>query len=192
MKQSKHCSGELTCHKDLQAKNQPKTEGTFFEGTGVSCDVWKPRENLTKLGHACCGPSGEAPTSKLGSTSGAPCLPATKLPRRGPESGAVLAFSSAPRLELERASSGAGFKLATPSSDCGNGQMAVGQKKVPKDGTLVSGSMDQNLRSPGGLILTHTQIGLPLTWNQLQKGTIWVQCCWTGGGSFWCTPERKL
>ena len=36
--------------------------------------------------------------------------------------------------------------------------MAVGQKYVPIFGTLVSGSMDQNLRSPGGLILTHTQI----------------------------------
>ena len=36
--------------------------------------------------------------------------------------------------------------------------MAVGQKWVPVLGTLVNGKMDQNLRSPGGLILTHTHM----------------------------------
>ena len=39
-------------------------------------------------------------------------------------------------------------------------QLAVGQKCVPIFGTLVSGTMDQNLWSPGGLILTHTQLVL--------------------------------
>ena len=35
--------------------------------------------------------------------------------------------------------------------------MAMGQKPVPKS-TLVSGNMDQNLRNPSCLILTHTHI----------------------------------
>ena len=35
--------------------------------------------------------------------------------------------------------------------------MAVGQKYVPKNGTLVNGHLDYNLRSPAGLILTHSQ-----------------------------------
>ena len=33
-----------------------------------------------------------------------------------------------------------------------------GSKIGTPDGTLVSGNMDQNLRSPGGLILTHTRV----------------------------------
>ena len=40
--------------------------------------------------------------------------------------------------------------------------MGVGQKWVPlkgtQNGTLANGSKDQNLLSPGDLILTHTQI----------------------------------
>ena len=37
-----------------------------------------------------------------------------------------------------------------PRYDCGS-----------KMGTLVSGNVDQNLRSPGGLILTHTHMEKP-------------------------------
>ena len=37
-------------------------------------------------------------------------------------------------------------------------QMAVAQKPVPKWVALVSGNMDQNLRYPSSLILSHTQM----------------------------------
>ena len=41
----------------------------------------------------------------------------------------------------------------------GDGLYGSGSKKCTQNGTLVSGNMDQNLRSPGGLILTHTYMG---------------------------------
>ena len=47
-----------------------------------------------------------------------------------------------------------------------------------QDGTLVNGNMDQNLRSPGGSILTHTLIRAPfcvpsfLTHSHVHKGTL--------------------
>ena len=40
-----------------------------------------------------------------------------------------------------------------------------------QNGILASGNMDQNLRSPGGLILTHTQ--LALQGNGLNLGALW-------------------
>ena len=40
-------------------------------------------------------------------------------------------------------------------------------KICTQNGTLVSGNMNQNLRSPGGFIWTHTQMGvLPAGWKQ--------------------------
>ena len=39
------------------------------------------------------------------------------------------------------------------------GAYGCGSRIGTPNGTLVSGNMDQNLRSPGGLILTHTHMG---------------------------------
>ena len=46
-------------------------------------------------------------------------------------------------------------------NDCLNG---CGSKIGTPNGTLASGNMDQNLWSPGGSILTHTQMIVEVTW----------------------------
>ena len=49
--------------------------------------------------------------------------------------------------------------ISAPASNTDE-HMAVAQKKRYQNGTLVSGNMDQNLRNPSCLILSHTRIYL--------------------------------
>ena len=61
------------------------------------------------------------------------------------------------------------------------------KKKKYQNGTLVSGNMDQNLRNPSCLILSHTQIELPLTprWKKSMRNSLALAAFW-----IWSPPKH--
>ena len=73
--------------------------------------------------------------------------------------------------------------------------MAVAQKTDTQNGTLVSGNMDQNLRNPSCLILSHTQMfqflgfmcfpGLFFFFIDLKSGRCLFCCCLNLGNAVW-------